>query len=214
MNASPTPNPANTVPAAAAYAINGQPATPAQFYALACHTQHHVLVEACAGAGKTWMLVSRIVRALLDGALPEQILAITFTRKASAEMLQRLQEWLETFAHQPLPALAQELQARGMTAIEAQQHAPALQGLYLRLLQHGRPVQIRTFHSWFAALLRAAPLQVMQQLQLPADYELLEDDSPAIEATWQPFYQAVLQDPAALADFHALVQTHGADPGR
>ena len=27
-----------------------------------------VVVEACAGAGKTWMLVSRIVRALLDGA--------------------------------------------------------------------------------------------------------------------------------------------------
>ena len=209
MNASPTPHPANTAPAAAAYAINGQPATPEQFYALACHAQHHVLVEACAGAGKTWLLVSRIVRALLDGALPEQILAITFTRKASAEMLQRLQEWLETFAHQPLPELAQELQDRGMTAAEAQQHAPALQGLYLRLLQHGRPVQIRTFHSWFAALLRAAPLQVMQQLQLPADYELLEDDSPAIEATWQPFYQAVLQDPAALADFHALVQTHG-----
>ena len=195
--------------AEAAYAINGQPATPQQFYALACHTQRHVLVEACAGAGKTWMLVSRIVRALLAGAAPEQILAITFTRKASAEMLQRLQEWLADFARMPLPELAQELQLRGMTAAEAQQHAPALQGLYLRLLQHGRPVQIRTFHSWFAALLRAAPLQVMQQLQLPADYELLEDDSPAIEATWQPFYQAVLQDPAALADFNALVQEHG-----
>ncbi len=193
----------------AAYAINGQPATPQQFYALACHTQHHVLVEACAGAGKTWMLVSRIVRALLAGAAPEQILAITFTRKASAEMLQRLQEWLADFARMPLPDLAQELQLRGMNAAEAQQHAPALQGLYLRLLQHGRPVQIRTFHSWFAALLRAAPLQVMQQLQLPADYELLEDDSPAIEATWQPFYQAVLQDPAALADFNALAQAHG-----
>ncbi len=92
--------------AAAAYAINGQPATPQQFYALACHTQHHVLVEACAGAGKTWMLVSRIVRALLAGAAPEQILAITFTRKASAEMLQRLQEWLADFARMPLPDLA------------------------------------------------------------------------------------------------------------
>lgn len=209
MTFSHAPRTASAAPVAAAYAINGQPATPQQFYARACHPQRHVLVEACAGAGKTWMLVSRIVRALLDGAAPEQVLAITFTRKASAEMQKRLQEWLNDFARQPLPELAQELQARGMSAAEAQQHALALQGLYLRLLQHGRPVQIRTFHSWFAALLRAAPLQVMQQLQLPADYELLEEDTPAIEATWQLFYQAVLQDPDALADFNALVRTHG-----
>ncbi|NBR98546.1 MAG: hypothetical protein EBT54_05085, partial [Betaproteobacteria bacterium] len=28
------------------------------------------VVEACAGSGKTWLLVSRIVRLLLDGAEP------------------------------------------------------------------------------------------------------------------------------------------------
>jgi ATP-dependent helicase/nuclease subunit A len=30
--------------------------------------------------------------------------------------------------------------------------------LHAGLLASGRPVQIRTFHSWFAALLRTAPL--------------------------------------------------------
>ncbi|NCN88409.1 MAG: UvrD-helicase domain-containing protein, partial [Gallionella sp.] len=34
-----------------------------------------VVVEACAGSGKTWLLVSRIVRLLLDGVPPSQILA-------------------------------------------------------------------------------------------------------------------------------------------
>ena len=38
------------------------------FYAIACDPARSVAVEACAGAGKTWMLVSRIVRALLEGA--------------------------------------------------------------------------------------------------------------------------------------------------
>ncbi len=60
-----------------------------------------VAVEACAGAGKTWMLVSRMLRALLDGAAPHEILAITFTKKAAGEMRQRLQEWLETVCPGP-----------------------------------------------------------------------------------------------------------------
>ena len=57
-----------------------------RFYAVACDPRRSVVVEACAGAGKTWMLVSRILRALLDGAPPHEILAITFTRKAAGEM--------------------------------------------------------------------------------------------------------------------------------
>ena len=48
-------------------------------------------------------------------------------------------------------------------------------------------MQIRTFHSWFAALLRAAPLQILQQLQLPPDYELLEDNSRAVQVRLTPF---------------------------
>ena len=168
------------------YQINGHSVSSQHFYAAACHPGRAVVVEACAGAGKTWMLVSRIVRALLTGASPEQILAITFTKKAAAEMGERLQEWLAAFVTLPLDRLAAELELRGLNADEARQQAPALQGLYLRLLQHGRPVQIRTFHSWFSALLRAAPLQLLQQLGLPAEYELIEDEARIIPLVWQP----------------------------
>ena len=65
----------------AAYRINGQLVERAAFYAVACDPARSVAVEACAGAGKTWMLVSRILRALLDGSAPQDILAITFTKK-------------------------------------------------------------------------------------------------------------------------------------
>ena len=68
------------------------------FYAIACDPRRSVAVEACAGAGKTWMLVSRILRALLEGCPPQDILAITFTKKAAGEMRQRLQHWLLEFA--------------------------------------------------------------------------------------------------------------------
>ena len=48
--------------------------------------QSSVVVEACAGSGKTWLLVSRILRLLLDGVAPGEILAITYTRKAAREI--------------------------------------------------------------------------------------------------------------------------------
>ena len=50
-----------------AYQHNGNPVSADAFYAIACNPARSVAVEACAGAGKTWMLVSRIIRALLDG---------------------------------------------------------------------------------------------------------------------------------------------------
>jgi len=57
-----------------------------------------VVVSACAGSGKTWLLVSRIIRLLLAGVAPSQILAITFTRKAAQEMSGRLRDWLRVLA--------------------------------------------------------------------------------------------------------------------
>ena len=212
MNASRTPLPDTPVPAHGhppAYAVDGQTVPPEHFYAVACDPARHVAVEACAGAGKTWMLVSRILRALLAGAEPQQILAITFTKKAAAEMQQRLSEWLETFAALPVEALVPELELRGLSARQAQEQAPHLQTLYIRLIRQGRAVQIRTFHAWFAALLRVAPLQVLQELGLPSHYTLLEDDAPAVAETWQPFHAALLQDPEALRDYQELVALHG-----
>ena len=53
-----------------------------------------VSLQASAGSGKTWQLVSRIVRLLLEGAEPGGIIALTFTRKAAVEMRLRLNERL------------------------------------------------------------------------------------------------------------------------
>ncbi len=57
-----------------------------------------VVVEACAGSGKTWLLASRIVRLLLSGIAPGEILAITFTRKAAREIEERVVDWLHLLA--------------------------------------------------------------------------------------------------------------------
>ena len=206
----PTNVPAN----APAYALDGQPCTPEAFYAVACDPQRHVVVQACAGAGKTWMLVSRIVRALLAGAQPHEILAITFTKKAAGEMRQRLQEWLLKFSKLSDEELLEELESRGISKQIALSPASnlreVLSNLYQATLLAPRTVQIRTFHSWFASLLRSAPLAVLQGLGLPSPYELLEDDSEAIELLWPRFY-ALLQRDEAL---HAVYRAAVADVGR
>lgn len=193
----------------AAYEHNGQGVSREAFYAIACDPARSVAVEACAGAGKTWMLVSRMLRALLDGAAPHEILAITFTKKAAGEMRQRLQEWLEQFADAPLDQLTGELVARGIHPERALEQCEALRGLYRQILGSGRPVQIRTFHSWFAALLGTAPLALLQAQGLPANFDLLEDDAEAVREVWQPFLHAVDGHAGLRADYEAAVFRHG-----
>ena len=54
----------------------------------------HVVLEASAGTGKTKVLVDRYVRLIRLGIAPRHILAITFTRKAAAEMRERILDQL------------------------------------------------------------------------------------------------------------------------
>mgnify|MGYP002627912042 FL=1 len=61
---------------------------PAQLSAV-MHKKGPVLVIAGAGSGKTKTLTYRVARLIEDGIKPENILLLTFTKKAAAEMLSR-----------------------------------------------------------------------------------------------------------------------------
>lgn len=124
----------------------------------ACDPQQSTVVEACAGSGKTWLLVSRMVRLLLSGAKPHEILAITFTRKAAQEMKVRLESVLQEFAELPENELLIQLQARGMSSDEARKHLVPARELFEKVLAQPRKISIDTFHGWFSRLVQAAPI--------------------------------------------------------
>ena len=196
---------------APAYFADGAAVDRASFYAIACDPQRSVVVEACAGAGKTWMLVSRILRALLDGTRPHEILAITFTRKAAGEMRQRLDDWLREYARPDTPHAVRvtALRERGLDASQAERLAPRLAGLFDEVLEGGRPVEVRTFHAWFAQLLRSAPLELLSELGLQPELELIEDVHEHSGEVFRRFHAALLGDPAALADLRLLIARRG-----
>jgi ATP-dependent helicase/nuclease subunit A len=186
----------------AAYQRNGQAVSPEKFYSVACDPTRSVVVEACAGAGKTWMLVSRILRALMDGCEPAQILAITFTRKAAGEMRERLQQWLREMAQQTHVQRCAELMARGMTADEAHRQADALAALYGRWLCSGESVQISTIHGWFSKLVSGMPMDVLAELGLPPQWQLIEDQDelwPQLWGLWLKQLDAEQSTPARAA---------------
>lgn len=147
---------------------------------IALDPKHSVVVEACAGSGKTWLLVSRIVRLLLAGVPPGEILAITFTRKAAQEMQARLHEWLHLLAVQDDDTVREFLRERGLDKIDDALQAKA-RGLYRDALLAQPAITISTFHGWFMQIIQRAPLNA----GVPVGMQLLERTSALREEAWQ-----------------------------
>ncbi len=157
---------------------------------VALDPQKSVVVEACAGSGKTWLLVSRIVRLLLAGVKPGEILAITFTRKAAQEMQARLHEWLRLLATQDDAAVRHFLKERDLHEVDDALLAKA-RGLYCDFLLAQPSISISTFHGWFMQIIQRAPLNA----GVPVGMQLLERTAALHEEAWQAFADSLRDDP-------------------
>ncbi len=157
---------------------------------IALDPHRSIVVEACAGSGKTWLLVSRIVRLLLDGAQPSQILAITFTRKAAQEMRARLQLWLRDLAMKDDDFVRQFFAERGVENLSEAQLQRA-RDLYKEVLLAQPAITISTFHGWFMQVMQRAPLNadVMQAASL------LERAGSVQEEAWEELLEQMRKQP-------------------
>ncbi len=112
------------------------------------------IVEAPAGAGKTELLIQRYLRLLAVVDHPEEIVAITFTNKAAAEMKNRVLENLELAAAGVEPAAAHKrityALARSALAVGAERG--------WQLLAQPARLSILTIDSLCASLARQMPI--------------------------------------------------------
>lgn len=190
-----------------AYLHDGHPIEEAEFTRAACDPARSVVVEACAGSGKTWLLVARLVRLLLAGAAPHEILAITFTRKAAEEMRERLLEVLSQLASGTDAEVLAALTMRGLTPDAARAALPRARGLHAKVLASPGRMAIDTFHGWFGTLLRGAPLAS----GIVPGASLREDALRMKREAWAPFWRALAQPQFAelRASYEQLVDAIG-----
>ena len=153
-----------------------------------------VVVEACAGSGKTWLLVSRILRLLLSGAAPSSILAITFTRKAAEEMKARLMQWLEFLATASEAETRHFLQERALNNADIDALLPRARRLFAEVAFATPHIGISTFHGWFQQLLSAAPLGLSA-----SDASIAESESSLLEEAWLMLAESLNRAPGSAA---------------
>ncbi len=112
------------------------------------------IVEAPAGAGKTELLTQRFLKLLPTVKQPEEIIAITFTNKAAAEMRVRILDSLIAAANQAKPTEPHK-QITYELSLQALQHA-ALHDW--QLIENPSRLRIFTIDSLCAHLARQMPL--------------------------------------------------------
>jgi ATP-dependent helicase/nuclease subunit A len=109
------------------------------------------IVQAPAGSGKTTVLTQRYLRLLTTVDEPEQVLAITFTRKAAGEMRERVQKALEGDIENRSPADALTLELAAAVRAHAARREWGLEDSAARL-------RIQTIDAFNGYLANSLPI--------------------------------------------------------
>lgn len=167
-----------------------------------------VWVSAHAGTGKTYTLANRVTRLLLDGAAPERILCLTYTKAAAAEMEGRLFAQLGAWALLDDASLVAKLTEIGVECHE-EYNLDHARRLFALALETPGGLKIQTIHSFCQYVLARFPLEAGVS---PA-FDVL-DETTAREMIGEA--RAIVFERAAdgeeeLADAVACLATHSDD---
>ncbi len=153
------------------------PITDANIRAQAINPKASYLVQAPAGSGKTELLIQRILALLATVHEPEEVLALTFTRKAAAEMRERVIQAL----HAAKQAEPNEPHAKTTWKL-AHQALKRSEKLDWKLTEYPARLRMMTLDAFASGLARQLPiLSGFGQTPATADFA-------------EPIYQQAVDD--------------------
>lgn len=139
------------------------------------------LIEASAGTGKTYTIALLYLRLVLEkGLSPEQILVVTYTRAATAELRGRIRSRLE----QALRCLSEPEQDIDLDIVLSRQPAPVAQARLTRALFDFDRAAITTIHGFAGRALRDHAFESGQSFEL----EVVSDTSRIIQDVVADFW--------------------------
>jgi ATP-dependent helicase/nuclease subunit A len=127
-------------------------------------------VSANAGSGKTHVLTQRVLRLLLDGTPPAQILCLAYTKAAAANMADRVFSKLAQWTSLSDNALAKAIVESGADAPGPGDLIFARQ-LFARTIESPGGLKIQTLHAFAERLLRLFPFEA----NVPAHFNVLDE---------------------------------------
>ncbi|MEM6490904.1 MAG: UvrD-helicase domain-containing protein, partial [Pseudomonadota bacterium] len=155
---------------------------------------------ASAGSGKTQVLIGSAKRLLLNGAKPDGLICLTFTKAAAAQMANRLRRDLAAWASDDDATLREKLTDTGAPTDDATR--AKARTLFPRALEAPGGVKIQTVHAFCQSLLARFPIEA----GVRPGFQAL-DDRGAAAGIGAAFREAVV-DPR-LADAVGLLAAAG-----
>ena len=136
--------------------MNHIPADVARAQARASHPQASAWVSANAGAGKTHVLVNRLLRLMLAGTAPGRILCLTYTKAAAVEMESRLFGVLAAWTSLNDQELSTTIRAIGDES-PSHERLEQARRLFAQALETPGGLKIGTIHAFCESLLHRFP---------------------------------------------------------
>ena len=132
-------------------------------------------VSANAGSGKTRNLITRVARLLLQGALPEKILCLTYTTAAASEMQDRLFKELGSWSMKEDHELTKTLLMVDKSFFKKNKKPTVIlntaRKLFAKALETPGGLKIQTIHSFCSGVLRKFPLEI----NVAPNFKVLDD---------------------------------------
>jgi len=179
--------------------------------ARASNPRHNVWLSANAGSGKTHVLTERVIRLLLSGVDPAQILCLTYTKAAASVMQTRIFTRLAQWARLDDADLGHQLLKLEDKPVDAGRLIVARR-LFARALETPGGLKIQTIHAFCESILHQFPLEA----NIAGHFDMLDDMSAVDlmrQARREVIEKAWLQEDESLSAAFDLVLSSVGEAG-